>query len=201
MMARSDYSALRRYSRALSVALGYRDMMTELHSQRVHGLSLQLGKQVGLDAAILERLSVAATFHDIGMIGIPDRVLLKPGRFNADERSIMQRHPETGGRIISATRLPEARIVAMIIRHHHEFYNGHGYPYGLAGIDIPVCARIIGIADSYDAMAVTRHHRRSLNHAEIMVILEKERGIKHDPWLLDHFATLIEHSEYRSRQE
>jgi len=196
-----DYTSLTHNTRALSVALGYRDRMTQLHSKRVLGLSQQLGHRIDLDARALECLAVAATFHDIGKIGVPDQILLKPGRLDADELSVMQQHSATGEKIIAATGIPGCRDVATIIRHHHEHIDGSGYPDGLAGEAIPIAARIISITDSYDAMAVTRSYHAARSHGEIMVILEEERGIKHDPWLLDSFAQLIETSEYRTQTE
>lgn len=110
----------------------------------------------------------------------------------------MQEHAELGASIIRATGLEGADEVARLIRHHHEHFEGSGYPDGLAGEDIPVCSRIIGIADSYDAMAQARSYHPAKGHSEIMGILRDETGGKHDPRLVRVFADVIERSAHRS---
>ncbi|ADE11127.1 HD-GYP domain-containing protein [Sideroxydans lithotrophicus] len=186
------------YTKVLSVALGYRDMLTQLHSERVQDISLAIGKARGLSKVQLKALQVAASFHDIGKIGIPDRILLKPAQFDDAEWKVMQSHSEIGERIMAATELEGSQLAADVIRHHHEHFDGTGYPDGLAGEDIPICARIISIADSYDAMAVTRSYHRSRAHPDIMGILQQENGKKHDPELMDIFCGLIESSEFKA---
>ncbi len=192
------YEALYRYTRALSVALGFRDQMTQLHSERVRALSVELGKRCRLDEQEIESLKVGSSFHDIGKIGIADRILLKPAPFDDDEWKIMKRHPEIGERIMLSTGFEGAELAARVIRHHHEHYDGGGYPDGLSFEQIPVCARIISIADSYDAMAVTRSYHSARSHQQIMDILERETGRKHDPDLMGIFRGFIENSEFRA---
>jgi HD-GYP domain-containing protein (c-di-GMP phosphodiesterase class II) len=192
------YEALRRYTRALSVALGYRDLHTRLHSERVLAICERMGQRAGLTAEERGVLRVAATFHDVGKIGIPDRILLKPGRLDANEARVMQKHAELGASIVLATELEGAEAVASSVRHHHEHFDGSGYPDGLAGEQIPVCARIVGIADSYDAMAQERAYHPPRPHPEILEILREETGRKHDPGLVGLFCEVIERSEYRS---
>jgi HD-GYP domain-containing protein (c-di-GMP phosphodiesterase class II) len=160
-----------------------------------------LGRHIGLDAAQLLRLEIAAALHDVGKIGIPDHILLKKSRLDAIEWQIMQQHAEAGEAIIAAIDAEGAKEVATAIRHHHEHFDGHGYPDGLTGESIPVCSRIIGIADSYDAIFTPRAYHPGLSHAEVMDTLERERGTKHDPWLLDRFNEIIGRSEYRIRSE
>lgn len=192
------FNALYMYTKGLSVALGYRDLLTRLHSERVQGLSREIGVHCGLSNNELNALNIAASFHDIGKIGIPDHILLKPAQFDADEWETMKRHSEIGEKIMAATELQGSLQAALLIRHHHEHYNGRGYPDKLSGENIPICARIISIADSYDAMAVTRSYHNARTHPEIMAILHEETGGKHDPELMDFFSQIIESSRYKA---
>ena len=199
-MEREDpvFHALYTYTKALSVALGYRDLLTRLHSERVQGISVAIGVARGLPKDQLNALRIAASFHDIGKIGIPDHILLKPAKFDDAEWQEMKKHSEIGEKIMAATELVGSRQAALVIRHHHEHYDGQGYPDKLAGEDIPLCSRIISIADSYDAMAVTRSYHNARTHSEIMAILQKENGTKHDPELMPLFCDMIETSKYKS---
>jgi HD-GYP domain-containing protein (c-di-GMP phosphodiesterase class II) len=196
----SIYVALYDYTKALSVALGCRDLSTRLHSERVVGLSAEIGVRCGLSSEELEVLKIGAAFHDIGKIGIPDRILLKPAKLEPAEWEIMRQHAELGERIIAATELPGSRRAARVIRHHHERYSGLGYPQGLAGEAIPICCRIIAIADSYDAMAVTRAYHRTRTHAEIMDLLDNETGDKHDPEVMRAFREIIDSSRFKASE-
>ncbi len=192
------FAALYTYTKGLSVALGYRDRLTQLHSERVLGLSSELGRHCGLSSHELDILKIAASFHDIGKIGIPDHILLKPSQFDEDEWEHMKQHAEIGERIMAATELEGSKPASLAIRHHHEHFNGRGYPDGLSGDAIPIQARIIAIADSYDAMAVTRSYHRAKPHREIMTILHEETGAKHDPALMRIFCTIIESSQFKA---
>jgi HD-GYP domain-containing protein (c-di-GMP phosphodiesterase class II) len=194
----SAYDALYRYTRALSTALGFRDLMTRLHSERVYALSMAIGVRYGLDTVKLGALRMSSSFHDIGKIGTPDKVLLKPGRLDADEWEVMKQHSEIGEKILHATEIEGSELAALAIRHHHEHYDGGGYPDGLAGEEIPVCSRIISIADSYDAMAVTRSYHQARKHSEVMKILREENGQKHDPQLMSIFMEVIDSSPFRT---
>ena len=192
------YAALSRYTRALSVALGFRDLYTQLHAERVVSIAEAMGVRLGLSERELGILLISAALHDIGKIGVPDKILQKPGRLDAAETSVMQQHSETGAKIILSTELEGSAEVAMIIRHHHEHFDGLGYPAGLRGEAIPLASRIIGIADSYDAMAMTRAYHRARTHSDILDILGQETGRKHDPSLMDLFREIIEHSPYKA---
>jgi HD-GYP domain-containing protein (c-di-GMP phosphodiesterase class II) len=192
------YDALYKYTKALSVALGYRDLLTRLHSERVLGLSEAIGVYCGLSEKELGILKIAASFHDIGKIGIPDHILLKPAPFEDAEWEIMKQHPKIGEKIIASTELDGAQQAALIIRQHHEHYDGSGYPDGLSGENIPVCSRIIAIADAYDAMAVTRSYHHARKHLEIMEILHNETGKKFDPKLMLIFGEIIESSKFKA---
>jgi response regulator RpfG family c-di-GMP phosphodiesterase len=194
------FHALYSYTKALSVALGYRDLLTSLHSQRVQGLSKAIGMAHGLSKNKLNALQIAASFHDIGKIGIPDHILLKPSQFDEAEWEVMKSHSVIGEKIMESTEIEGAHKAASVIRHHHEHFDGSGYPDGLAGENIPICARIISIADSYDAMAVTRTYHRARSHLEIMDILNNENGVKHDPELMQLFRGIIETNEFKTRK-
>lgn len=192
------YIALYKYTKALSVALGYRDLLTRLHSERVLGLSVEIGERCGISEKEMALLKIAASFHDIGKIGIPDNILLKPASFEVAEWEIMKQHPIMGETIMAATELGGSQQAALIIRQHHEHYDGSGYPDGLSGEEIPICSRIIAIADAYDAMAVTRSYHHARKHREIMEILRDETGKKFDPGLMFIFSEIIESSKFKA---
>jgi putative nucleotidyltransferase with HDIG domain len=187
-----------RYTKALSVALGYRDTSTQLHSERVLGLSLELATKYGLNEDDLDILRIAASFHDIGKIGIPDPILLKAGSYDEDDWTVMREHPKIGAEILRAIDLEGARQAADVILSHHEHFDGSGYPEGKSKLDISILARIISVADAYDAMAMTRSYHQAKPHDQIMAIIHKESGSKFDPALVAIFDDIIEASEYKS---
>jgi response regulator RpfG family c-di-GMP phosphodiesterase len=193
------YRVLFKYTKALSAALGHRDTLTRLHSERVRGLATEIGIGCGLAASELGILNIGASFHDIGKIGIPDHILLKPEKLNDAEWAVMRQHSAIGEEILLATEIEGSQQASLVIRHHHEHYDGSGYPDALAGEQISILARIVSVADSYDAMAVTRAYHRAKKHDEIMAMMHEESGLKHDPELLRIFCTIIEVSEFRAR--
>ena len=176
----------------LGIALRQRDSYTEDHANRVEILSHDLGIKCGLSSRELNRLRGAAKLHDIGKIGIPDRVLLKHGSLDDDEWEIMKRHSELGERICQSIAHDDAEPIAQIVRHHHEYFNGGGYPDRLSGEHIPISSRIIAIVDSYDAMTTVRPYQTARSHHEVMGIIENECGIKTDPAIYKYFKTIIE---------
>ena len=192
------FNALHKYTKALIAALGYRDLLTRLHSERVQGLAEEMGKRCGLTKNETHTLRIAALFHDIGKIGIPDYVLLKPGKLDEEEWELIKQHSEIGEKIMASTELNYSQQVARVIRHHHEHYNGMGYPDGLSGDNIPICDRIISIIDSYDAMAMTRVYCNTRAHQQIIAIMDKETGEKHDPELMRIFCEIIEISKFKA---
>lgn len=189
---------LYRYTQAISVALGHRDQPTRLHSDRVSQLSMALGERCGLSARELGILHISASLHDVGKIGIRDAILAKPGQLTAEERTEMNRHSEIGEDIILATGIEGAAEAACAIRHHHEHFDGSGYPDGLRGQAIPLASRIISLADSYDAMAVTRPYHPSRSHHKVMDVLTRELGSKHDPDLFAPFCAVLAASPLRA---
>lgn len=189
-----------RRARALSVALRERDENTSAHCGRVVGLAVELGIEHGLSKAELALLWISAKFHDVGKIGIPDEILLKPGKLSDDEIEIVRTHPARSQRIILAIDLPHVQALGSIVRHHHERYDGAGYPDGLVGDAIPLLSRIIAMADAYDTMASGRVYRDAMSHRQIMELLSLERGHQHDPSLFSAFSSVVERSVYRAVQ-
>jgi HD-GYP domain-containing protein (c-di-GMP phosphodiesterase class II) len=188
-------------ARSLTVALGERDPHTRLHSERVVRLAAELGCHIDLSERELKLLSLGAQFHDIGKIGIPDNVLRKPSSFEETEWECMKQHPLIGERIILAIGAERSSDLATIVRHHHENFDGSGYPDGLKNTDIPLFSRIISLTDNYDAMAASRPYHKARGHQLVMDIMSSEGGIKHDPDLLHAFCTVIEKSEMRVRED
>jgi response regulator RpfG family c-di-GMP phosphodiesterase len=136
-----------------------------------------------------------AGFHDVGKIGIPDRVLKKLTRFNDDDWAVMREHRSRGERIIRAAELEDGETIALAVRHHHERWDGSGYPDGLGGDDIPILSRIVAIADTYDAMARMRLYKAEHTHDQIVQVLREEQGKQHDPNVSEKFLAIIEHSK------
>ena len=173
--------------RSLSAAVDKKDKFTSGHSARVQEISLEIGRQMRCSESELEALEWGGLLHDIGKIGVPDAVLLKPDRLTRDERILMNMHPVLGEEIIRpVTRLaPELPI----IRHHHEWFNGSGYPDKLIGQDIPKLARILHVADAFEAMTAARPYRMTpLTHEQAMGELRKFAGIQFDPQMVDAFS-------------
>ncbi len=182
-------------NRTLALALSYRDMNTHLHSDRVGKLALAMGRHCRLSSHELEPLGIGAALHDIGKIGIPDAILNHPGKLDDEQRRYMHEHSAIGERILASTGSDEARAAATLVRHHHEHFDGGGYPDGLSGEDIPVGARIIGIVDAYDAMMERRAYHAAGSQQEVLAVLHGESGSKFDPHLLHIFCTLIEQGD------
>lgn len=193
----NDNDFIGKSSEALISTLQYRDEYTFLHSDRVVLLAQELGKRLGLNKPQLHQLWIASIFHDIGKIGIPDAILNKPGKLNEKEWSVMKTHSAISGDIIDKIDMPDAPDLANIVRHHHEFYDGSGYPDGLSGDDIPYLARIISLVDCYDAMTSDREYREGMSHTEAIAIMAGETGSKFDPELAEAFFGVIEGSEFR----
>jgi putative two-component system response regulator len=166
-----------------------RDRYTVHHAERVGRYAQEIGREYGLDAADLEILYRGGVLHDLGKVAIPDAVLLKPGPLEDDELAIMRRHSAEGERI--CTPLRSTVEFLPIIRHHHERVDGAGYPDRLAGADIPLGARIVAIADSFDAMVSDRPYRRGLAHDEVVSRLRAGAGRQWDPLFVEIFLDLL----------
>ncbi|AMG35530.2 phosphohydrolase [Achromobacter xylosoxidans] len=174
-----------------------RDAATGRHCHRVVALSVALARACGLPEDEQRAVAVAARLHDVGKIATPDRVLFSPKRLEKEDWEIMKSHAAVGAGIILQSDMPQRERIALAVRHHHEHFDGSGYPAGLAGHEIPLLARIISLADSYDALGDARPYHPARTHAEIMRILHREAGSKCDPDLLRTFETMIQSSPLR----
>ncbi len=175
----------------LAAALDERDSYTDQHCDRVSLLAHGLGERCGLSGAQLEQLALAARFHDVGKIGIRDDVLLHPGRLDEPRMEKMRTHPERGARLFAATGRDDAAAVARLILHHHEAWDGSGYPHGLQGEEIPLEARILTIADGYDALTSRRPYRDPMHTDDALAILNREKNRLVDARLLGEFRGLL----------
>lgn len=194
----SDSGGVLKLSAVLADVLRLRDAYTRLHSDRVMSLAIGIGLALGLSGEELRVLELGAAMHDVGKVVVPDHVLMKPGKLDGEEKAIMQQHPVIGGDLVAAYEHPRSPKVAQVIRHHHEWFDGSGYPDKLAGESIPLLARIVTLVDNYDAMAVRRVYQGARPHGEIMQIMDSESGTKLDPELFGHFKRVIEKPEYQS---
>jgi response regulator RpfG family c-di-GMP phosphodiesterase/HD-like signal output (HDOD) protein len=174
--------------RAIVDSLEAKDYHVYGHARRVSGYALAIGRRMRLSAPQLEQLSLAALMHDVGKIGTPDHILLKPAALNEEERAAVRLHAERGARLLAG--LPEMEDVAAAVRHHHEDYDGRGYPEGLAGERIPIASRVIRVADTYDAMTSPRPFRDALSHATAVGELLKGAGTLFDPEAVRAFCGL-----------
>jgi len=163
---------------ALAAAAEARDHLSERHTKRVANTSWRLGKRLGLQESDLVALYRGGLVHDIGKIGVPDEILLKPGPLNAEEERKMREHPVIGERIVKP--YPSAADLLCIVRNHHERFDGGGYPDGLAGHKIPLLARIVSVCDAYDALASDRPYRTRRNSAEAIETLMRGAGQQWD---------------------
>lgn len=179
---------LRRLFTALAKAIEAKDCETERHVLAVSYYSRTLAEGLELDEATIRDLSLGAIVHDIGKIGVPNQILLKPGELNPDERKVIQLHAEHGYEIVKAMAGMEA--MKNVVRFHHERFDGSGYPHGLSGESIPVEARIVAIADVWDALTSSRPYRVALSVQEAFRRMRSGRGTHFDPAILDRFFDL-----------
>lgn len=173
----------------LADAVDKRDPYTFQHSLRVGNYADRMARRIGLDLEELENIAFAARIHDLGKIGIPSSILLKNGPLTKEERRVIEQHPSIGARIMS--RMSTYERVKSLIEFHHERIDGKGYPTGLSGEQIPVGARIIGVADAYEAMTSDRPYRKALSTDRAIRELEKGRGAQFDSQIIDHFLAVL----------
>jgi putative nucleotidyltransferase with HDIG domain len=172
---------------ALAKAVDKRDPFTAEHSQNVRMISVDIGREMRVSAAELEALEWGGLLHDVGKIGVPDNILLKQERLTREERMVMNAHPVLGAEIIA----PVAKLAPElpIIRHHHEWFNGSGYPDRLMGDEIPSLARILHVADAFEAMTAARPYRMTpLTNEQALSELRKFAGVQFDPVVVDAFV-------------
>jgi response regulator RpfG family c-di-GMP phosphodiesterase len=169
----------------LGAALDSRDVGTEAHSRRVHGYAIATAREHGVLEADLEDLAHGVLLHDIGKIGIPDAILLKPGPLTPDEWTIMRRHPEIGKRLIENISFLKGAVP--IVYCHHERWDGTGYPRGLKGPDIPLGARIFAVVDAFDAMTFDRPYSRAISFDTAQAEIRRCAGTQFDPAVVASF--------------
>ena len=171
----------------LSSAAEYKDEETAAHIVRIGRMSALLAEKLGLNSAEADLLRTAAPMHDVGKIGVPDAILLKPGRLTDDEWVVMRQHAEIGARILSQANSELMQAGAVIARSHHEKWDGSGYPRGLAGEDIPLYGRICAVADVFDALTSRRPYKEPFSLEKTLHIMREGRGSHFDPRILDLF--------------
>lgn len=174
-------------SMALAEALEKRDYYTGGHTNRVSRYCMEIASRLGIGEKDMESLWLASILHDVGKIGVTDKVLQKPGRLDQEEFTEMSRHSLYGAEILSHIRKTHGAVIPGV-RNHHEQYNGNGYPDRLAAEDIPLIARIITVADAFDAMTSDRPYRKALSRREAFAELQRCRGSQFDPQVVDAFV-------------
>lgn len=159
------------------------------HSIKVANYSIMLGMEAGFSDTENDNLYIAALLHDAGKLEIPLDILYKPGHLNEQEWGMIKEHPVNGAAIME--KLAPCQNLAPVVLHHHEFYNGRGYPNGLTGEDIPLYSRIIAVADAYEAMTSDRPFRRGFSHREAVSRLKQGKGTQFDPSIVSFFLRAI----------
>ena len=188
--AATDDDLLYGVAAALAAAIDARDPSTAGHSERVAQMSVRLGQVLELERDAMRALTLGSLLHDVGKIGIPDAILRKPGPLSAAERAIMQRHTTTGRLILLPIRVLDPRVLE-IVTHHHERWDGSGYPSGLRGPAIPLLARIVALADAFDAMVSHRPYRPALSPDRAVAEIRRQAGWQFDPELAELFVERV----------
>jgi len=183
-VSRAHHEALLR----LALAADFKDDDTGVHIVRIGYMSEALALLLGRGSHWSEMMRKAAPMHDIGKIGIPDNVLKKPGSLDCAERRVMNRHAEIGAEILGRSRIELFQLASEIALGHHERYDGHGYPNHLRGDDIPLSARIVAVADFFDALTMDRVYRRAFTDDVALGMLREQRGGAFDPRIVDVFV-------------
>lgn len=174
--------------RSMSGALDAKDRYTAGHSDRVAYLSQAIARELGLSEQQVEQVHLSGILHDVGKIGVPEAVLCKPGRLTDEEFDAIKLHPQIGHDILKD--IPSLEPILPGVLHHHERYDGRGYPHGLSGEDIPLMARIIGVADTFDAMSSNRAYRSKMSRDVVLAEIEKCAGTQFDPQAAAAFLKL-----------
>ena len=174
-----------------SVAAELHDDTTGEHCYRVGRLASILGKEIGLEEDVCFLIDLAARLHDIGKLVVPDAILLKPGKLTPGEREIMQTHTTAGADILAKSNVPQMHIAEEIARHHHERWDGNGYPTGLAGTAIPIAARVSALADVFDALTHKRPYKEAWKVSDALAEIASLKGKQFDPELTDIFLELV----------
>jgi putative two-component system response regulator len=183
----TQYEIIKKLSRAAE----YKDNETGDHVLRVGLYARGIGRYLGMDESDVDNLFHAAPMHDIGKIGIPDHILLKPGKLDPEEWEIMKSHTSIGGDIIGGSSSPLLEVARIICLEHHEKWNGMGYPEGKQGRDISLYARIVAVCDVFDALVSERPYKKAWPEDRALALIKEERGVSFDPAVADAFATLF----------
>ena len=174
--------------KSIAFALDAKDPYTHGHSMRVTLYSLALAKALNLGEELLEEIETTGLLHDIGKLAIPEKILLKPGKLSPEEYEVIKTHPELGEKLVKG--IEKLKLVSNWLKSHHERYDGKGYPDGLSGEHIPITARIIAIADTYDAMTSDRAYRKALTHEFAIDEINRYAGSQFDPDLAKLFVSI-----------
>lgn len=177
--------------------LDLKDLATGVHSSRLTTWAVTIAKLLGLTADETRQVEIAAVLHDLGKIGIPDEILKKASRLTLEEQTIMRKHPEYGWAVMK--HIPGCQNASLLILHHHEMWDGRGYPAGLKGEDIPLGARIIAITDAFDAMTSDRSYRKAMSTERALTTLERFAGTQFDPTIVAVFAEFIRAGELHAK--
>jgi len=176
-------------------SMEYRDKGTGDHIQRMSYYASSVARKLGLDEEFIETLLYAAPMHDVGKIGIPDRILLKPAPLDDEEWAIMRTHTRIGSEILAGSQTPIIQCAERIAAHHHERWDGTGYPDGLKGEEIPIEARIVAVVDVFDALCQTRPYKDEIAFDECMAIIRASSGTHFDPRVVEAFEQTLERIE------
>ena len=180
--------------RRLALMAEYRDDDTNKHTERVAHTAALLATELGLDSELVATIQRAAPLHDVGKVGIPDDILLKPGKLTLDEFEVIKTHTIIGGRILCESRFPVVKMAMEIAFTHHEHWDGSGYPSGLREEGIPISGRIIAVADAFDAMTHARPYKGALPVEHAVAEIERCRGTQFDTRVVDAFMRLDHHT-------
>ncbi len=181
---------------ALANAVEARDAYTGKHAERVAAYGLRIAHAAGVE--VDPQVEFGFLLHDVGKVAVPDAILFKPGPLTPEERALMVKHPEIGSEILRHIDfLDEAKVV---VRHHHERWDGDGYPDGLAGEDIPLQARVFAVADALDALTTDRPYRAACGWAEARQVIRTESGSQFDPAMVAAYETLPDEAFVRIRE-
>jgi HD-GYP domain-containing protein (c-di-GMP phosphodiesterase class II) len=175
---------------AFNQLLDLKDLNTGVHSTRLAEWGMRVGQELGLEEAALQNLEIAALLHDIGKVGIPDAILRKPGRLDTAEYELMKKHSEYGWAVLRM--LPGFERAALDILHHHESFDGRGYPAGLKENEIPIVSRIVCVIDAFDAMVSSRPYRQGLPYEEAVRRLKEASGTQFDPVVVQCFLSFAQ---------
>ncbi|MDR3467182.1 MAG: response regulator [Xanthobacteraceae bacterium] len=173
----------------LALAVEYRDNDTGEHTLRVARYSRLIAEELGLDARLCRDIYLASPLHDVGKVAIPDGILLKPGRLDAGEMETIRTHPVVGAKILADSHCELIRLAAMIAAAHHERWDGSGYPSGLRQLEIPIAARIVAVADVFDALTTRRPYKEAMPLEQARAYLDAKRGQEFDPACVDAFLS------------